>query len=303
MADYLSKYFAMFDFATQPPALQIRLLLDTFSDYAQSTKTDYDPNHLQGLAQWQGVAASALVQSVPPLDRLRRPTALADLTENLIPYPAEPLSPAADAAAAEWRLPESVMNLLGYLQEVVHSHNYRHTIDGALPRLFQLSQSDATIQAVTDILSADSPHPAHPAEQPVYPQIAPLSALGKRPFWSVIILTRDRVDFIEAALSSILAQAPARDEMEIHVLNDGAPTSIQDQIEAMVGAFHDERIQFYRHPQMVGRAHLSNLGVQRSTGQWIHILPDDAVVLPGFYRQMRQGLATYPRAHGLVSRL
>ena len=48
-------------------------------------------------------------------------------------------------------------------------------------------------------------------------------------------------------------------------------------------------MRFFRHPQNIGLAIFSNC-IERSRGEWVHILHDDDLVFPGFYDRLKLGL-------------
>jgi len=123
-----------------------------------------------------------------------------------------------------------------------------------------------------------------------FPKIYPVPANISRPFWSVMISTYKRVNYLEQALRSVLEQAPSASEMQIEVVNDGAPESIQAELAEVVKTVGGERVKFYRHSLNVDQARIFNICIQRATGHWIHILHDDDFVKPGFYRHLQAGI-------------
>lgn len=125
------------------------------------------------------------------------------------------------------------------------------------------------------------------------PKIEPLAPQIRRPFWSVMIPTYNRVKYLEQALKSVLQQAPSDTEMQIEVVNDCSDPAIQNEIEAVVKATGGMRVNFYQHPiKNIGQTAIFNLCIQRAQGYWVHILHDDDIVLPGFYERLRQGIET-----------
>ena len=125
------------------------------------------------------------------------------------------------------------------------------------------------------------------------PRIASVFSAQPRPFWSVIIPSYNGEKYIEQVLNSVLTQAPSSDEMEIIVVDD---CSTNLKFEALVKTFGKNRVQFYRQPQNLGLIPNWNDCIKRATGQWIHLLHQDDLVLPGFYHQMRQLLEKEPTA-------
>jgi len=130
-----------------------------------------------------------------------------------------------------------------------------------------------------------------PTISQAFPRIHPITANIHRPFWSVMIPTYNRVKYLEQALKSVLQQIPNSEEMQIEVVNDCSNQSIQDEMEALVKNIGGGRVNFYRHPEQdVGQTAIFNLCIERAQGEWVHILHDDDVVLPGFYSSLRTGI-------------
>ncbi|MGB7712280.1 MAG: FkbM family methyltransferase [Microcoleus sp.] len=124
-----------------------------------------------------------------------------------------------------------------------------------------------------------------------FPKIHPVASNLPRPFWSVMIPTYNRVKYLEQALKSVLQQIPNSEEMQIEVVNDCSNQSIQDEMEALVKNIGGGRVNFYRHPEQdIGQTAIFNLCIERAQGEWVHILHDDDVVLPGFYSSLRTGI-------------
>lgn len=123
-----------------------------------------------------------------------------------------------------------------------------------------------------------------------FPKIYPVAAHISRPFWSVMITAHKQVNYLEQALKSVLEQAPSVEEMQIEVVNNAAPESIQAEIAEVVEGVGGKRINFYRHSENVADPHIFNICIQRANGHWVHILHADHVVQPGFYRHLQAGI-------------
>jgi glycosyltransferase involved in cell wall biosynthesis len=124
-----------------------------------------------------------------------------------------------------------------------------------------------------------------------FPKIYSVPVNVSRPFWSVIIPTYKRVNYVEQVLRSVLEQAPSKSEMQIEVVNGaGASESIQAEIAEVVKAVGGERADFYGHSEHVDQVQMFNICIQRATGHWVHILHDDDFVKPGFYHHLRAGI-------------
>lgn len=109
----------------------------------------------------------------------------------------------------------------------------------------------------------------------------------KRPFWSVMITTYNRMAYLEQALISVLEQDPGSELMQIEVVDD---CSTETDIESFVKKVGGGRISFYRQLHNIGIFGNWNSCIQRSTGHWIHILHDDDFVLPNFYATFQAAL-------------
>lgn len=123
-------------------------------------------------------------------------------------------------------------------------------------------------------------------------QIAPISGETSRPLWSVMIPTYNCAEYLQETLSSVLAQDPGPDVMQIEVVDD---CSTQDDPKAVVEALGKGRVQFYQHPQNVGHVKNFNTCLQRSRGQLIHLLHGDDYVLDGFYHKMQHAFDHRPK--------
>jgi protein O-GlcNAc transferase len=128
-----------------------------------------------------------------------------------------------------------------------------------------------------------------------FPVIAPLSEPeAQRPFWSVIIPVVNRPEYFPECLASVLAQWTSAEEMEIIILDNGSNPP-QWQIPDDLGR---GIIRYYRLPETIPLQENWNTAVSLCRGQWIHLLHHDDYVLPGFYAQLKAGLATSPESVG-----
>lgn len=126
--------------------------------------------------------------------------------------------------------------------------------------------------------------PAEPAFRPVYaPKIPPVDASIARPRWSVMIPVHNCAHLLEVALSSVLAQDPGPEHMQIEVVDDH---STRDDPAAVVEEVGQGRVSYYRQPENVGHVGNFNTCLRRSTGHLVHILHGDDAVRPGFYQSL-----------------
>jgi glycosyltransferase involved in cell wall biosynthesis len=102
-----------------------------------------------------------------------------------------------------------------------------------------------------------------------------------------MIPTYNRTAFLERALSSVLAQDPGAGEMQIEVVDNAS--TIEDP-EPLVRRLGGDRVSFVRQPHNLGAVLNFNSCIERSRGEWVHILPSDDVVFRGFYARLKTAL-------------
>lgn len=124
-------------------------------------------------------------------------------------------------------------------------------------------------------------------------RLQPVTDGRTRPRWSVLIPVFNCARYLEEALSSVLAQDPGQDEMEIIVVDDH---STKDDPEDVVRRVGGSRVRFIRQPQNVGKARNYETGLLASRGHLIHQLHGDDRVLEGFYDSMERAFETFPSA-------
>jgi glycosyltransferase involved in cell wall biosynthesis len=126
------------------------------------------------------------------------------------------------------------------------------------------------------------------------PLIFPLQEEGSpRPFWSVMIPTyKARADYLEETLKSVLQQDPGPEQMQIEVVDDGSADNTASEVVRRIGA---GRVAFHAERQNRGLANTWDLCVERARGNWVHILHQDDIVLPGFYEHLYRGIVSNPQ--------
>ncbi|WP_018947758.1 glycosyltransferase family 2 protein [Thioalkalivibrio sp. AKL17] len=92
---------------------------------------------------------------------------------------------------------------------------------------------------------------------------------------SVVIPSHERHEEVLRAVRSALAQTLA--PVEVIVSNDG-PDAEKSRLLAELG---DERVRFVEAPRRGSASATRNFGVQQARGDWIALLDDDDVWLPG----------------------
>lgn len=132
------------------------------------------------------------------------------------------------------------------------------------------------------------------------PEILPVNASGPRPFWSVMIPTyRPDPRYLRETLQSVLQQDPGPDQMQIEVVDDCSPDV---DVELLVRSITGDRITMSKTPQNLGLAGCWNTCIERSWGEWVHILHQDDLVLPGFYETLRSRISANSEARAAFCR-
>ena len=117
-----------------------------------------------------------------------------------------------------------------------------------------------------------------------------------KPIISVMIPVYEPSHFLLKTLQSVLPQAAAFNagEMEIVVLDDASPTVDVSLLTSSVASINLVNIQ--RNANNLGLAGNWNRAIELAQGEFVHILHQDDVVLPGFYRTMCAALQQHPQA-------
>jgi len=112
-----------------------------------------------------------------------------------------------------------------------------------------------------------------------------------RPLWSVMIPTFNPKNFIFETLESVLSQFPGKDKMQIEIVDD---CSDKVNIPELIGDIGKGIIGYHRLPKNVGHSFNFTEALRRSKGKYIHILHDDDLVKPGFYKKFEEIFEAYP---------
>jgi glycosyltransferase involved in cell wall biosynthesis len=136
-----------------------------------------------------------------------------------------------------------------------------------------------------------------PGAQP--PSIAPLTQSENRPLWSVMIPTFNCARYLKQTLESVLAQDLGPELMQIEVVDD---FSTQDDPEQVVREVGKGRVAFYRKEKNSGATANFNTCIERSQGEWVHILHGDDWVAPEFYESVRKAIQHYPQVDAVSTR-
>jgi glycosyltransferase involved in cell wall biosynthesis len=125
------------------------------------------------------------------------------------------------------------------------------------------------------------------------PRVAPVVDERYRVKWSVMIPTFNCAGYLRQTLESVLAQDPGPAAMEIEVVDD---CSTADDPSAVVAQVGRGRVRFHKKPVNEGAIRNFNTCIERSSGEFVHILHGDDFVLPGFYSAMETRLSQCPNA-------
>lgn len=125
------------------------------------------------------------------------------------------------------------------------------------------------------------------------PLISPVPIYKNRPRWSVMIPTYNCLAFLQETLECVLSQAPGREEMQIMVVDD---CSTDGDVEALVKRVGQNRIEYFGQEQNLGSLRNFETCLNRSTGEWVHILHGDDLVMPKFYAEIEQLFRQHPEA-------
>ena len=114
-----------------------------------------------------------------------------------------------------------------------------------------------------------------------------------RPLWSVIIPTYNCATYLKETLTSVLAQDPGEEVMEIIIVDDH---STKDDPEAVAKEFGQGRVKFIRQEKNIGKVKNYETGLKASRGRYIHQLHGDDLVYDGFYKEIEVLFNANPRA-------
>ena len=110
------------------------------------------------------------------------------------------------------------------------------------------------------------------------------AALGKQPFFSVVIPLYNRAEIVGDTIRSVLAQD--WQDFEIVVIDDGS----RDNPRPVIDAIGDPRVRYIRQDNAGGGA-ARNAGIMASDGRYIAFLDSDDLFLPGKLSIMAKALA------------
>lgn len=127
----------------------------------------------------------------------------------------------------------------------------------------------------------------------VPPTIAPVPTGVRRPLFSVMIPTYNCTNYLREALTSVLLQDPGADKMQIEVVDD---CSTDADVRGLVEQLGKGRVGYFRQERNMGSLRNFETCLNRSTGEFVHLLHGDDLVKPGFYKEIESLFNQYPEA-------
>lgn len=94
------------------------------------------------------------------------------------------------------------------------------------------------------------------------------------PFFSIVIPTKNRKDYLVRAIRSVEKQIFK--DFEIVVVDDGSNYSVED----LLCSLRLKNIRVYRNSHSLGVSGSRNVGINKSSGKWVIFLDDDDEYLP-----------------------
>ncbi|MDX6621546.1 MAG: hypothetical protein QOK36_3932 [Gaiellales bacterium] len=107
--------------------------------------------------------------------------------------------------------------------------------------------------------------------------------------FSVLLPTRNRLEYLRYAVESVLRQDDA--EWEIVISDNDS----EEDIAGYVASLADERVRYVRTGSFVPVTENWNNALRHSTGEYFVMLGDDDALLPGYFAAMRAHIAAFSR--------
>ncbi|WP_206680743.1 glycosyltransferase [Hymenobacter polaris] len=108
-----------------------------------------------------------------------------------------------------------------------------------------------------------------------------------------MIPTYNCTPYLAEAINSVLMQDMGEENMQIEVVDDASTDADVAQLVATLGK---GRIRYFRQVANVGSLRNFETCLNRSQGQWVHLLHGDDRVAPGFYTEIATLFHQYPEA-------
>jgi glycosyltransferase involved in cell wall biosynthesis len=124
------------------------------------------------------------------------------------------------------------------------------------------------------------------------PIILPLPDSDEQPLWSVMISLHNTYAYLETTLLAILELDKGIGIMQMMVVDDA---SKDGNIEDLVKEVGKGRIGYFRQPICVGKLRNLETCIKLARGKYIHLLYGDNYVMKGFYEEVENIFADFPR--------
>lgn len=108
---------------------------------------------------------------------------------------------------------------------------------------------------------------------------------SKKVKWSVMIPSYNCSEYLKQTLESVLVQDLGPDSMQIEVVDD---CSTKDDPKSVVTKIGKGRVSFYKKTKKEGATKNFNTCIERSKGEFVHILHGDDIVHDGFYKKVTE---------------
>jgi glycosyltransferase involved in cell wall biosynthesis len=131
------------------------------------------------------------------------------------------------------------------------------------------------------------------------PIVRPVTGSIKRPLWSVMIPVYNCSNYLKTTLESVLAENISEDQMQIEIIDD---CSTDANVEELVFNISKGRAQYFKQEKNVGSLLNFATCLNRSHGQFIHLLHGDDKVKPGFYNKIESLFKNYSNAGAAFTR-
>ncbi len=112
------------------------------------------------------------------------------------------------------------------------------------------------------------------------------------PSVSVVLVTYNRADLLDATIRSVLDQT--LDDFELIIADDASPDHTPEVCRRWAGL--DSRVRYNRRPANAGMPGNLNLGILTTRGEYVAILHDDDAYSPDLLEKWKNCLDEHPRA-------
>jgi glycosyltransferase involved in cell wall biosynthesis len=107
-----------------------------------------------------------------------------------------------------------------------------------------------------------------------------------RPFFSILIPTKDKEEYIGLAISSILRQTFRNFEI---IISDNSTK----KIDKLISSFNDKRIRYYKTSKSLLLTDNWNNAISKTRGRYIILMGDDDYILPSCLRDYYSAIVEY----------